>query len=497
MNGGIQDQPRGGRSGRGLSILLPTCFVVAAALLCWAFQNFEFNPDEGGNLMKALLVNRGHALYTEVWSDQPPLFTHLLALLFRFTGPSVLGGRLLVACFSGLLLWGAYDYLRTAAGTAAAVGGCALIVVLPHFVTLGISVMIGLPALAVAVLSLAAFARWRGGGPAWLLALSAAFLALSVMIKGFTLALLPAFAAGMLLDRGLGDLRRRREALLAWSLVFSAVALAAGGLLAGTSGLGQLVAPHWMARDASFYKGIGFASAVRPAREMLVLGAAGGGLAWSKRDGCALYPALWGVSAALLLAFHRPVWFHQQLLVSIPAALLAAELFTAGPWLARCLRGGRRRSAFALALACLCLALVGRQARRTYHKAVPWLAAGDEPLQAADWRLTALMARHAAATRWVVTDRPMYAFRANLEVPPELAVVSEKRLLAGFLDGRLLMACIERYHPGQVALVRFPWPGVRPVLEARYLQIPGEQGRDLFLEPRMPVPHPRLAKTGP
>ena len=89
-----------------LAWLLPFVFMLVVACMCLKTNNFELNPDEGGNLMKALLVGRGHPLYLETWSDQPPLFTHALVLLFKLTGPSVESGRLLVVLSSGLLLWG-------------------------------------------------------------------------------------------------------------------------------------------------------------------------------------------------------------------------------------------------------------------------------------------------------------------------------------------------------------------------------------------------------
>ncbi len=51
-------------------------------LLRWYpyWNSYWIYSDEGFNLMKALLVNRGYTLYSQIWSDQPRLFTHLLAL---------------------------------------------------------------------------------------------------------------------------------------------------------------------------------------------------------------------------------------------------------------------------------------------------------------------------------------------------------------------------------------------------------------------------------
>ena len=59
-------------------------------LFVWSWHPFhdvfEFDPDEGNNVIKALMLAEGHALYAEIWSDQPPLFTHLLRGWFALTG---------------------------------------------------------------------------------------------------------------------------------------------------------------------------------------------------------------------------------------------------------------------------------------------------------------------------------------------------------------------------------------------------------------------------
>ena len=71
-------------------LLLP--IAIALIFLVFTFSYFpfreklQFDTDEGLNLMRSMLVVSGHHLYSEVSSDQPPLFTQILALLFRVTG---------------------------------------------------------------------------------------------------------------------------------------------------------------------------------------------------------------------------------------------------------------------------------------------------------------------------------------------------------------------------------------------------------------------------
>jgi hypothetical protein len=45
----------------------------------------QIGADEGFELAKALLVKDGFRLYTDIWSDQPPLYTHILAWIISGT----------------------------------------------------------------------------------------------------------------------------------------------------------------------------------------------------------------------------------------------------------------------------------------------------------------------------------------------------------------------------------------------------------------------------
>jgi len=61
----------------------------------------------------------------------------------------------------------------------------------------------------------------------------------------------------------------------------------------------------------------------------------------------------------------------------------------------------------------------------------------------------------APQTEWMVTDSPMFAFRARLKVPPFLAVFSGKRLATGELTPEEVLEQIALYKPEQVLFARF------------------------------------------
>src|SRR5215475_11070792 len=126
--------------------LLP--IVIAFVFLAFTFsyypfrERIQFDSDEGLNLMRSMLVALGHPLYREVSSDQPPLFTQLLAMVFRMTGFEVNPARLLVLLFSTLLVWAGAQFLQLTWGKLAAILFLPLVIVTPLYLQLSVSVMI-------------------------------------------------------------------------------------------------------------------------------------------------------------------------------------------------------------------------------------------------------------------------------------------------------------------------------------------------------------------
>ena len=91
------------------------------------------------------------------------------------------------------------------------------------------------------------------------------------------------------------------------------------------------------------------------------------------------------------------------------------------------------------------------------------------------------MTQYAPETQWVVTDRPMYAFRAGLLVPPNLAAISRKRLTTGALTEQQVLDTIRERRPEQVLLTRFKWPSITKYLKEHYRVLYSQDGRTLYL----------------
>ena len=59
-------------------------------------------------------------------------------------------------------------------------------------------------------------------------------------------------------------------------------------------------------------------------------------------------------------------------------------------------------------------------------------------------------------TQWLFTDLPMYGVQAQINVPPELAMISRKRIASGQATPDSTFAMIKKYQPEQFILGRFP-----------------------------------------
>src|SRR5512138_1212849 len=182
------------------NLVLPV--VIAMIFFAFTFsyypfrEKLQFDSDEGLNLMRSMLVALGHPLYREVSSDQPPLLTHLLALLMRLVGFEVNPARLLILLFSTLLVWSGAQFLQLTWGKLAAILFLPLAVMLPEYLRLSTSVMIGVPSIALAAISMVFVVFWHQKRNNVWLVLSGFALALSVLIKLFTGLLAPILLIG-------------------------------------------------------------------------------------------------------------------------------------------------------------------------------------------------------------------------------------------------------------------------------------------------------------
>lgn len=462
--------------------------IAFVSLLGPWWQPYELDLDEGVNLMKAALIADGHALYADIWSDQPPLLSWLLAPLFHLFEAPVAEARALIAGFAGLLAVCLFRILARTEGAASALAAVALLLSGWLFQRLSVSVLVGLPALALGLLALdlalGPDPRRRVPTPGRLAA-SAGVAALALGTKLFAAVILPSLLfALVMLHRPLGW--RLALARAGGWLAGLAAALAVLWLIAGAP-WSQLVSPHVTATNGGLF-GVGggfdalwFKLGKEP--QYLWLGGLGllaGLIGW---HWARLLPVLWLAAAVWVLKDHQPLWYHHLLLLVIPLAWLgglavaplAAALSAATPRWQR-LGGLLAGLAVVYAVSQVGESVSGQMARTQRDLARPALAA--------DSRAVALLESHARGETVVVTDRPMDAIRAGLRVPPDLAVWTDKRRKSGRLSEPDIRRIIRESRPAVISLRRFSTSGeMRAWLERDHV-VQYRQGNHLVLTPR-------------
>lgn len=479
-------------------LVLP--IVIALLFLVFTFsyypfrEKLQFDTDEGLNLMRSMLVSLGHPLYNEVSSDQPPLFTQILALLFQITGFDVNPARFLVLLFSALLVWAGAQFLQLTSGRLAAILFLPLIVMTPRYLNLSVAVMIGIPSIALALASMLFVIVWHQTRRDFWLVLSGFMLSLSVLVKLFTGFVAPIFVIGMTVaayvDRRENGLswRMLRPALI-WSSSFVLLAILLGAVLIGPQNLSLIILPSLHAPAQEQFQADYFSmnTHLQAAVPLLVLGSLGTIISIHRRRWLILYPLGWAVLAYILFNFYSPVFYHHQLLITVPMVLIAAAGFGEGILsfvdVVKSQRLVQFQTVFGIATLIAFIWVCNTYLPVLDEELMNKPRYRDFNLRATPGRLRILrtMAEHADQTNWIVTDMPIYAFRVGRPVPPILATFSEKRLATGSLTDEDILRSMNQYQPEQVLIARFQIPVLEQYLLEHYTLILSRDYLRLYL----------------
>jgi hypothetical protein len=451
------------------NVLIPLLFFCSALLLMPTTQVFQFDTDEGIELMKAVLYGQGLQLYTQIWNEQPPLFTVLLSYWLKGFGHSILAARLLTLCFGTALVWSFCQILRLFLGNAMAVIGVLMLALSCNFLRTSVSVMIGLPSVALAVVAIYLLLLYQQKARLGLLVLSGIFFGLSLQTKLFTAFLIP-----ILLVHLITFSSRRNKLnvsisafvpLLVWLgsclLAFGVTGLAFGSLI----NFKQLILPNFGLNDIQAFQErnnlLDLITLFLQDFDYLLLATVGVVLILKAARWQQLLPLAWLAVISLILLNHKPIWWHYYLLLSIPVTWLAVYGVQRGilslqqeRWLSQ-FKGSQWKQPTLSLLAGVCLIfsiLVVPIKLTVLH----FTNQGFIQDSAAHFEVVKQLRQHQDSTRWLFTDLPAYAFYADLKVPPEIAVFAGKRWSSGNLSPRELHTVLETYRPEQVVLGRFP-----------------------------------------
>jgi PelA/Pel-15E family pectate lyase len=451
--------------------LVLICLIVGLLCLLGDWWNaYELQVDEGFNLAKAALVADGHHLYSEIWSDQPPLLTYVLSLVHRSFPFSLAAARTTILIFSLLLATSLFRVVARFEGRFAAWASVLILLSTRLFQQLSVSVMIGLPAVALAMLAIDL--ATIGKGKSRILPLLAGLIfGAALLTKLFAAIVLPAAIAAFWFMKQRDEPSSPRTT--AWRLVWfcGGMGLAAILVLARIRDIpiDQLIATHLSARSLADYSDLG---GVGRLFRILVKNAPFASfstlvfilLAAYRRPplGSLVIPAIWFVSGTVLLSTHHPLWLHQSLILIPPMSWLGGAGFqtlfrSIRPlrlW-QRLTRNPHRRIALALVVL---MAVGGTMAVTRMVKNLRKVHSyfSDRPdLSEQMVRLDAAILMQGAGT--LLTDKPILAYHGHRLVPPELAVWSEKRIKADRINEEDILQQVAAHSGSPVLFARFSY----------------------------------------
>ena len=415
--------------------------------------------DEGYTLIKSTLISAGYD-QSLIDTDQPPIMPLLLALVFKYSFPSVELGRLCTLLFSTILVWVFIGIAFKATNVFAAIVGAVCLILTPAYLRLSVSVMIGLPAFAFALCSIALLTVESQRPCKGRMFLSGLLLAVAVMTKLSAFLVLPACLAFIAIKvvsvNGSRCSNSFRGTAIYW-LVGVCTTLVAIWCACGCN-WSQLISSHISKATRSSFdtvsNGNGTLLQVLAGDKITLTLAISGVVTsiifreWIKL----LFPFVWLITALGAHFWHKPFLYYHYLHFAIPSAWLAAlgafGLFNAiNRFLLKSQDVLSIRSICTVVAVSLVISICALEAGPTLQRvqtSVEFVRDGWEE------EILKRMAIYQGRTRWVVTDNPILPFRLGLLVPPEVAVLSFKRVKSGHFSKEQMINAIYHYQPEQI-----------------------------------------------
>jgi hypothetical protein len=321
--------------------------------------------------------------------------------------------------------------------------------------------MIGIPSLSLAMLSIYLISLYKQNHFNHHLILSAIFFALSLQTKAFTVFLIPLIMLYLWDYKiSLADIDKHDKklfySLLQWIGILSFTYILIALLFGQFSHHDQLIQAHLnqpIDTQIENYNNLYYLNYMTAQdRDYIFLAVVGIFVILYQKNKNGLFPITWLATSILILLLHKPIWYHHYHLISIPICWLAAYAVASLLSLLSQNWQGNFKSFFkSLSLKELIITILIGIIFVLLIFATPPITKGSPPK---DLQLMQLVLKYKDSTKWVFTDRPIYAFYAGLSVPPEMAVISSKRINSGQLTNQEMLAVLKKYHPEQIVIAR-------------------------------------------
>ncbi len=448
-------------------------------------QVFEYDFDEGTALMKAHLYLQGFSLYNEIWDDQPPLLTVILSYCLKFFGQSIYHTRILILFFSAILLWTLYLIIMSLNGSLCAFITVIFLVLSTGYLRLSLSVMPAIPSLSFALLSIYCVILYKKHYLNRLLLFSGIFLAISLQIKLITAFLIPLILLEIMPAEEINYSASKKQNRLLYPAIFWLIGFTVTyitiTIIFFRFNLGlfyqQLLQPHLKRLIVGHNDFSVILRRIFIDYDIALLALISAIIFIKKlplnnifmRKTPYYFPILWLISILLILFIHRPIWHHYYLLIATPLCWLAAISFSKFIHANTCKTLFSQKTFYHWLTAGLIILTICRLPVK-YHR---MLENVKNKTTIGEYKIVNLLASHKNNTRWLVTDRPIFAFYSGILVPPELALISSKRIQAENFTQEYLSTILKKYNPEQILFARFAAYEKKflPCIEKDYIKI--------------------------
>jgi Dolichyl-phosphate-mannose-protein mannosyltransferase len=435
------------------AVVLGAILIVAAFMRLVRLSGTSGDLDEGIRGIQLLLMSAGYRPMQEIYSSQGPLLLDMLFPLYRLFGETLGAARLAIGVYSLFGIVGVYVAARAVGGPVGGTAAALLLALSPNYLRNSRQALAEVPALAPAILAVAAALQYQRTGRWIWLVVSGVLLGVALMVKPIVAAAVVPIALAALL----GPRISLRPVLLV-GLVSAAVVVTIVVMTGFSTVVDQMVDYRLKSRQVSGWswsenwKVFRGTLVARDQIGLLALGGAGAILAFLVRPRQAIPYIGWIVASAALLALYAPL-FPKHVVIAVPPLVVAAGAGIGVVWQAL-----RERRVAGMVGG---FALTGPLLLYTWSlPTIAMLNVGfmnlDQSFEGQRFARTAdIAATIAAVTQrgdFIVTDEPEQAFHAQRLVPPNLADPSTSRVRARELTGEAVVTTAEEYDVKLVAL---------------------------------------------
>ncbi len=452
------------------NLIIPVFFIIFALILMPIDQVFYFDTDEGIELTKASLFSQNLLFNHEYWDPQPLLFNILLGKYLNIFGFSIITARIFTLFFATLIIWCFTQILSRSVGNIPAIISTLLLILSINFLRLSVSVMQGIPCLALAILAIYFIVLYSQNFKLYLLSLAGISLGISLQLKMITIFLIPVIMLYLFLI--IPNIKQKLISIFTFLISLTIIFLIIG-LLTSSLDLEKIFLFHLSSSLKEDYQNHNSLKDViliyAQNFDFLLLTIVGIKSIKLKENYLYLLPLFWLITITLLLINHKPVWYHYLVLISVPLIWLASYGIKEILLLSNNFKISELwKHKFIIFTLIFSLLVIPVKLGIIYRQNNIFIQESQIKFTNVDRILT-----YQNQTHWLFTDLAMYSFYSKINVPPEIAVLPAKRLISGNLNQTDLLEVLNKYQPEQILIERFPiiLDQIKPYLETNYQKI--------------------------